>query len=96
MRTYAVSPTRSRRRQDAPPGHFWPGAGDLRVVGLPAQQLRQLGNVRRPSALYCPVSLIPSQSVWGGPSSSFSLAVSIAMRLSASARVRFGLNASSS
>ena len=22
MRTYAVSPTRSRRRQDAPPGHF--------------------------------------------------------------------------
>ena len=31
MRTYAVSPTRSRRRQDAPPGHFWPGAGPSAV-----------------------------------------------------------------
>ncbi len=44
----------------------------------------------------CPVSLVPAQSVCGGPSSSLSLAVSIAMRLSASARVRFGLNESSS
>jgi len=34
MRTYAVSPTRSRRRQDAPPGHFWPGAGVF--YGLPS------------------------------------------------------------
>jgi hypothetical protein len=37
-----------------------------------------------------------SQSVCGGSSSSLSLAVSIAMRISASVRVRFGLNASSS
>ena len=37
----------------------------------------------------------PCQSVCGGPSSSLSLAVSTAMRLSASVRVRFGLNASS-
>ena len=41
MRTYAVSPTRSRRRQDALPGAFY-GA-----VGLPAQQLRQLRHVCR-------------------------------------------------
>jgi hypothetical protein len=36
------------------------------------------------------------QSVCGGPSSSLSLAFNIAIRISASARVRFGLNASSS
>jgi len=38
----------------------------------------------------------PSQSVWGGPSSSLSLAVNAAIRNSASARLRFDLNASSS
>src|SRR5665811_554171 len=37
-----------------------------------------------------------SQSVCGASSSSLSLAVSIVMRISASVRVRFGLNASSS
>jgi hypothetical protein len=37
-----------------------------------------------------------SQSVCGGPSSNLSLAVSIAIRRSASARVRFRRNASSS
>jgi len=40
--------------------------------------------------------LFLSQSVCGGSPSSLSLAVSIAMRMSASVRVRFGLNASSS
>ena len=41
-------------------------------------------------------ALLLSQSVCGGSPSSLSLAVSIAMRMSASARVRFSLNASSS
>jgi len=40
--------------------------------------------------------LFLSQSVCGGSPSSLSLAVSIAMRMSASVPVRFGLNASSS
>ena len=41
-------------------------------------------------------ALLLSQRVCGGSPSSLSLAVSIAMRMSASARVRFSLNASSS
>ena len=44
MRTYAVSPTRSRRRQDAPPGHFWPGAG---VYGRSAFRRSSLGSLAK-------------------------------------------------
>ena len=47
MRTYAVSPTRSRRRQDAPPGHFWRGAGPSTGGRPSGQQFRQLGEVHR-------------------------------------------------
>ena len=48
------------------------------------------------TVMIAPVVGGASQSVCGGPSSSLSLAVNIAIRRSASARVRLGLNASNS
>jgi hypothetical protein len=48
------------------------------------------------TVMIAPVVGGASQSVCGGPSSSLSLAVNTAIRRSASARVRLGLNASNS
>jgi hypothetical protein len=83
----------------APPGFlFLPQGGAFFMVGRlswrPLSCAPSMGidwEVDRREAVF-----LIFQSVCGGPSSSLSLAVSIAMRISASVRVRFGLNASSS
>ena len=76
------------------------GAGDSGSVAMLAAMRRASSRVSSlapdwRSALSRMI-LGASQSVCGGPSSSLSLAVNIAIRNSASARLRFGLNASSS
>src|SRR5262249_13596959 len=75
-----------------------------RVNVLAPDQFRQLRDMGRdPARLMARAHLAGeqrpgsmAQSVCGGPSSSLSLAVNAAIRRSASERLRFGLNASSS